>query len=173
MTLPKTPLQWLLLLSLTGIGSAVLTDQFTPLPSLSTTSDDSETEHWQLKSPAKPADSQASYDQLRTKKPWGEGNENAPSEQLEQLEEVVEAVAGDRHWHFLGILTQAEQRYMLVRDKDNKVQRYQLNDTLPDGVVVQKIEAGQVELVLKNKADSTPELLSLYAETKIVPEPKK
>ena len=159
MTLPNTPIHWILLLSLTGIGSAVLTDQLNAIPSLTLDPKDTDAETWQLKPLPKTADNQASYDKLRAKKPWGAGNENA----VEAEEKVIEVAAGDRNWHFLGILTQAEQRYMLIGDKDNKVKRYQLNDTLPDGMLIQKIEAGQVELILKNKADATPELLSLYA----------
>lgn len=150
--------RWSLVFSLTGLGSAFLAERNIQieedrLPAISNNTDD-----WQLPKKTNVPDFDSLYEAIQTKKAWGEEDKGAVKKTTEtdKTEDVqLNKKAWDkRDWQLLGLLQQARSRYILIMNKDHKIERYQIGDTLANGQTILHIDASTVTLKAPDNNDT-------------------
>ena len=158
----KTWQRWTFVILASGIGSAFVAERTITIEDNSLPPIQSETHAWKLNKAPAQINAKKIHSQLQKTAVWGKQEkaaEKAPEPEKKNKE--VQTKAGKRDWQLLGLLQQAEQYYVLLADKDKKVQRYQLGDNLADGGRIISIDANHVGLQL---ADGNTETIFLYPQ---------
>jgi len=155
--------RWALIISLSSLGTAFIADrnikiEDDSLPPISNPSQD-----WQLAKLPKSPDFEQIYTQLQKKQAWGKAQATKKTDDKDKKADKKK-IESKRDWKLLGLLQQAQQRYMLIQTKDNKVKRYQAGDSLPSGKIILNLSTDTV--ILKTPDDSAIETVYLYPKSK-------
>jgi len=94
---------------------------------------------------------------LRDQHLWEAENENAESEDIDNAEKNVPK----DDWQLLGIINEGRMQYALLQDKSGKIQRYQADDVLEEGIELVAIYEDSIEI----KKVEENIIKELYAQT--------
>jgi len=142
-------------LFLLGIVSAMLAFWLIAEPSVKKIPQ-TEQDDWQM-FVFKQKDDIAFLNKLRDQHLWESENENAESEDIDNAEKNVPK----DDWQLLGIINEGRMQYALLQDKSGKIQRYQADDVLEEGIELVAIYEDSIEI----KKVEENIIKELYAQT--------
>lgn len=159
--------------TLFGVGGIILINiglalQWLPSPTPKSSAQTT-TDNWRNLELPQPVNYQAFIDIIRQKKAWREPpppanaapNAGTPAAPVKPAEPPKPEIVRD--WQLRGIIKEGKEKFALISlviDKQPKIKRFALLETLPDGSVIEKITDNMVEIV----QNGTPETICLYLQ---------